>query len=436
MKMALIQNWFKAKDIFLRNITLGAMVLDSDRVWKIVILIICLVLSALFSASETALMSLSKIRVKQMIENREKGANSINKLLSDPSRLLSAILIGNNVVNIGASSLMTSLAIDAFGNTGVGVATGIMTLLILVFGEITPKSLAAKNSEKISVSLSGFIEFVTNLLTPISFVLNIITDFLVKLLGGEVDKKKPFITQEELKTIVNVSYKEGVLEGEEKDMIYNVFDFSDSQVNDVMVPRTEIVAIDVDLPYEEIIKIINKEQYSRIPVYENTIDNIIGILYVKDLLFMDVNKESPFDLRKYIRQPYFTPEYKSIKELFKEMRTNRNHMVVIIDEYGGTEGIVTIEDVVEEIVGDIEDEYDKKIKEIEVIKEDEYLVNGNVRIDTINELIGTHIESKDFDTIAGFVIGIIDRLPEAGEEIEYENIRFIIENIDRNRIKK
>ena len=410
--------------------------MDSDRVWKIVILIICLVLSALFSASETALMSLSKIRVKQMIENREKGANRINKLLSDPSRLLSAILIGNNVVNIGASSLMTSLAIDAFGNTGVGVATGIMTLLILVFGEITPKSLAAKNSEKISVRLSGFIEFVTNLLTPISFVLNIITDFLVKLLGGEVDKKKPFITQEELKTIVNVSYKEGVLEGEEKDMIYNVFDFSDSQVNDVMVPRTEIVAIDVDLPYEEIIKIINKEQYSRIPVYKNTIDNIIGILYVKDLLFLDVNKESPFDLRKYIRQPYFTPEYKSIKELFKEMRTNRNHMVVIIDEYGGTEGIVTIEDVVEEIVGDIEDEYDKKIKEIEVIKEDEYLVNGNVRIDTINELIGTHIESKDFDTIAGFVIGIIDRLPEAGEEIEYENIRFIIENIDRNRIKK
>lgn len=412
------------------------MVLDSDRVWKIVILIICLVLSALFSASETALMSLSKIRVKQMIENREKGANRINKLLSDPSRLLSAILIGNNVVNIGASSLMTSLAIDAFGNTGVGVATGIMTLLILVFGEITPKSLAANNSEKISVRLSGFIEFVTNLLTPISFVLNIITDFLVKLLGGEVDKKKPFITQEELKTIVNVSYKEGVLEGEEKDMIYNVFDFSDSQVNDVMVPRTEIVAIDVDLPYEEIIKIINKEQYSRIPVYENTIDNIIGILYVKDLLFLDVNKESPFDLRKYIRQPYFTPEYKSIKELFKEMRTNRNHMVVIIDEYGGTEGIVTIEDVVEEIVGDIEDEYDKKIKEIEVIKEDEYLVNGNVRIDIINELIGTHIESEDFDTIAGFVIGIIDRLPEAGEEIEYENIRFIIENIDRNRIKK
>jgi len=410
--------------------------LNSDNWWKIVILIICLIFSALFSASETALMSLSKIRVKQMVENKEKGAYRINKLLSEPNKLLSAILIGNNGVNIGASALMTSLAIDAFGNTGVGVATGIMTLLILVFGEITPKSLAAQNSEKISVGLSGFVEFIIILVTPISFLLTKITNFMVKILGGEVDKNKPFITHEELKTIVNVSYKEGILEGEEKDMIYNVFDFSDSQVNDVMVPRTEIVAIDIELPYEEIIDIINKEQYSRIPVYENTIDNIIGILYVKDLLFLNSNKEAVFDLRKYIRQPYFTPEFKSIKELFKEMRINRTHMVVIIDEYGGTEGIVTIEDVVEEIVGDIEDEYDKEIKEMEVIQEDEYLVNGNVRIDAINELIGTHIESEDFDTIAGFVIGIIDRLPELGEEIEYENIKFIVESIDRNRIEK
>lgn len=258
---------------------------------------------------------------------------------------------------------------------------------------------------------------------------------MVKILGGDVDKNQPFITQEELKTIVSVSYKEGILEGEEKDMIHNVFDFSDSLVNDVMVPRTDIVAIDVDLPYEKIIKVINYEQYSRIPVYEDTIDNIIGVLYVKDLLFLEIHKED-FDLRKYIRQPYFTLEFKSIKELFKEMRTNRTHIVIVLDEYGGTEGIVTIEDLVEEIVGDIEDEYDKEIKEIEVIKEDEYLVNGSVKIEVINELIGTHIESDDYDTIAGFVIGIVDRLPESGEVIEYENIKFIIEAIDRNRIEK
>ncbi len=409
--------------------------MDSDSLWKIIILIICLSFSAIFSASETALMSLSKIRVKQMVENNEKGAARINKLLSDPNKLLSAILIGNNVFNIGASSLMTSLAIDAFGNRGVGLATGIMTLLILIFGEITPKSLAAQNSEKVSLRLSGFVQLVIVLVTPISFILTKITNFMVKILGGDVDKNQPFITQEELKTIVSVSYKEGILEGEEKDMIHNVFDFSDSLVNDVMVPRTDIVAIDVDLPYEKIIKVINYEQYSRIPVYEDTIDNIIGVLYVKDLLFLEIHKED-FDLRKYIRQPYFTLEFKSIKELFKEMRTNRTHIVIVLDEYGGTEGIVTIEDLVEEIVGDIEDEYDKEIKEIEVIKEDEYLVNGSVKIEVINELIGTHIESDDYDTIAGFVIGIVDRLPESGEVIEYENIKFIIEAIDRNRIEK
>lgn len=410
--------------------------MDSVGLWKIVTLIMGLALSALFSASETALMSLSKIRIKQMVENKEKGADRINKLLSDPNKLLSAILIGNNLVNIGASSLMTSLAIETFGNTGVGIATGIMTLLILIFGEITPKSLAAQNSEKLSVRLSGFVQFNMILLTPISFVLSKITNFIIKILGGDVDKNQPFITQEELRTIVSVSHKEGVLEGEEKDMIYNVFDFSDSQVNDVMITRTEMLTIDVDLPYEEIIRVISEEQYSRIPVYEDTMDNIIGILYVKDLLFLQGQKEAEFDLRKYIRKPYFTYEFKSTKDLFKEMRANRIHMVIVIDEYGGTEGIVTMEDLVEEIVGDIEDEYDKGINDIEVIKEDEYIVNGNVRIDAINKLIGTHIESEDFDTIAGFVIGLIHKIPELREEIEYENIKFIIESIDRNRIEK
>lgn len=410
--------------------------MDSVALWKVVTLIMGLALSALFSASETALMSLSKIRIKKMVENNEKGADRINKLLSDPNKLLSAILIGNNLVNIGASSLMTSLAIEIFGNTGVGIATGIMTLLILIFGEITPKSLAAQNSEKLSVRLSGFVQFNMILLTPISFVLSKITNFMIKILGGDVDKNQPFITQEELKTIVSVSHKEGVLEGEEKDMIYNVFDFSDSQVNDVMITRTEMLTIDVDLPYEEIIRVISEEQYSRIPVYEDTMDNIIGILYVKDLLFLHGQKETEFDLRKYIRKPHFTYQFKSIKDLFKEMRANRIHMVIVVDEYGGTEGIVTMEDLVEEIVGDIEDEYDKEINDIEVIKEDEYIVKGNVRIDAINQLIGTHIESEDFDTIAGFVIGLIDKIPELREEIEYENIKFIIESIDRNRIEK
>lgn len=410
--------------------------MEYGGLWKLFILIICLCLSALYSAAETALMSLSKIRIKQMVQNKEKGGDRINKLINDSNRLLTTILIGNNLVNIGASALMTSLIIDIYGNRGVGLATGLMTLLILIFGEITPKSLAAQNSEKLSVQLSGFVYFNMLVLTPFSFILTKLTNIIIRILGGDINSNQPFITQEELKTIVSVSHKEGILEGEEKEMIYNVFDFSDSQVNDIMITRTEMAGIDINSSYEEVICIMSEEQYSRIPVYEESLDNIVGILYVKDLLFLDEDRKKDFSLRKYIREPHFTYEFKSIKDLFKEMRTNRIHMVIVIDEYGGTEGIVTMEDLIEEIVGEIEDEYDKEIDDIEVIMEDEYVVSGNLRLEELNKLIGTHIESEDFDTVAGFVIGLIDKIPEAGEEISYENIKFIIEDIDRNRIKK
>ncbi len=403
--------------------------------WKFGLLVVCLCFSAMFSAAETALMSLSKIRVRQMVENEEKGADIIDKLISNPSKLLSAILIGNNVVNIGASSIMTSLAIDFFGSKGVGIATGVMTLLILVFGEITPKSLAVQNSEKISLKISKFIYFLTIVLSPIISVLTFVTNFFVKMLGGDLNIHQPFITQEELKTIVGVSHKEGVLEGEETEMIYNVFDFSDSQVKDVMVTRTEMVALDIDTPYNEIIEVIMEEQYSRIPVYEDTIDNIMGILYAKDLLFLEATEES-FNLREFLREPYFTYEFKMTKQLFKEMRIDRIHMAVVLDEYGGTEGIITIEDLIEEIVGDIEDEYDKEVEEIQVIKEDEYIVLGNVRLEDLNEMVGTNIESEDFDTIGGFIIGILEKLPDVGEIIKFENMTFTVEEVNRNKIEK
>ena len=404
--------------------------------WKIIVFFICLVLSGVFSASETALTSLSKIRIRKLVEDEVRGAKRVESLQNNSSKMLSTILIGNNLVNIGASSLMTSIAIDLWGNMGVGIATGMMTLLILIFAEITPKSLAAQHSEAMSLKLGGFVHFASILLAPIRIVLTKVTNFLVKILGGDVDNNQPFITEDEIKTIVSVSHKEGVLEGEERDMIYNVFEFDDLKAKDVMIPRTEIVTLDVDMSYDEVIEIINAHQFSRIPVYEDTTDNIIGILYTKDLLFLQINKEFSFDLRKYIRKPYFTYEYKPINELFNEMRTLRIHIVIVLDEYGGTEGIVTIEDLIEEIVGDIEDEYDKEIENVEIIKDNEYLVNGSLELDDLNTLLGTDIESDDFDTIAGLVIDIIDRIPQAGEAIEYENFIFIVENIDRNRIEK
>lgn len=403
--------------------------------WKTILLVICLMLSGFFSASETAFMTLSKIRIRKMVEDNVKGAITIEKLVKNPSKLLSAILIGNNAVNVGASALATSLAIDIYGNKGVGIATGVMTLLVLVFGEITPKSMAAQNSEKISLRFAKFVYAITIILNPIIVFLTRLTNLLSKLLGGKVEGNQPFITEEELKTIVSVSHEEGLLEGEERDMIYNVFEFGDSQVRDVMTTRTDMIAVEVDSSYWDVLNIFKQEQFSRIPVYENTTDNIVGILYVKDLLFLEDNKEE-FDLRKYMREPYFTYEFKPTTELFEEMRTNRVHMAIVLDEYGGTEGIVTIEDLIEEIVGDIEDEYDKQIEEIEVIKEDEYLVYGSIRIEEVNEMIGTSIESEDFDSIGGFVMGVLGRLPEAGEAIEYENVKFIAEIVNKNRIEK
>lgn len=409
--------------------------LDPEAMWKFIFLILLLFFSAFFSASETALMTLSKIRIKKMLEDNIKGAETIDKLVKNPSKLLSAILIGNNVVNIGASALATSLAIDYYGSTGVGISTGIMTLLVLIFGEITPKSLAAQNSEKVSLRVAKFIHIVTIILNPIILFLTRITNLLVRLMGGKTDRKQPFITEEELRTIVNVSHEEGVLEVEEKDMIYNVFEFGDSKAKDVMTPRTDMVAIEINSSYEEIIHIFKQEQFSRIPIYESTTDNIVGILHVKDLLFLE-NSKAEFDLKKYMREPYFTYEFKLITELFDEMRTNRIHMVIVLDEYGGTEGLITIEDLIEEIVGDIEDEYDKEVKEIEVIKEDEYLVYGNIKIEDINDMIGTNIESEDFDSIGGFVMGLLGKVPESGETIEHDNIKFIIEYVEKNRIER
>lgn len=410
--------------------------MDSDSTWQLISLVILLLISSFFSASETALMSLNKLRIRHMIDEEVKGAELLGKLLEKPSKLLSAILIGNNVVNIAASALATSIAITYFGNKGVGVATGIMTILVIIFGEITPKSIAASDPEKVSLKVSKPIYFITIILRPLTVVFVALTSKIVGIFGGKAGMGKPHITEEELKTIVDVSHEEGVLEIEERKMIYNVFEFGDSQVKDVMVPRTEMASVDINSSYDEIIEVLKKEQFSRIPVYKDSTDNIIGILHIKKLVFFD-NSNEKFDITKYMVKPYFTYEYKPTTELFEEMRKNRVAMTVVLDEYGGTAGIVTMEDMVEEIVGDIEDEYDNEQNdEIKVIKDDEYIVKGSTKIDEVNEMLGIDIESEDFDSIGGFVIGEVGRFPKKGEFIEYDDVKLIIEEIEKNKIKK
>ncbi len=407
---------------------------DPSSWWLILILLILVCGSAFFSASETALTSLNKIKLRNMAEENVKNADKVQKLIDDPNRLLSSRLIGNNLVNNAAAALTTMIAVSLLGGqSGVGAATMIITIIILIFGEITPKTLASQNAEKVSLAVSNIISVIVVISTPVVKVMNLITNVLIKVLGGNSTEKTPTITEAELKTMVNVSHEEGVLEVDERRMINNVFDFGDLKAKDVMTPRTDMVCVEDTITYDEIVSIFKEERFSRLPVYHESVDNIIGILYVKDIIFID---EQHFKITDYMREPFFTYESKPISELFSEMRGNRIRAAVILDEYGGTSGLVTLEDLVEEIVGDIADEYDEQEKEIEVIKEDEFIVDGSTRLEDVNEMIGLHLASEDFDTIGGYVIGILGSFPDGGEEVETDNIKIVVEEVDKNRIEK
>lgn len=403
---------------------------------QIGLLVILLIGSGFFSASETALMSISRIRIRYMEEDGVKGAKLVSKLLEDSNRLLSSILVGNNIVNIAATSISTSLFINLWGEQGVAAATALMTVLVLIFGEITPKTISANNPEKVAVFVAKPIKIFMTLLKPVVGVFNVITKVIFKILGVDDDGVKPFITEEELKAMVNVSHEEGLLEIEEREIINNVFEFGDMQAKEAMVQRLDMVAIDIEDSYDEIIELFKTEKLSRMPVYEETIDDIIGILNIKDVIFLSDEEIESFDVKKYIREPFFTYEFKKITQLLEEMKKDKSQMAVVVDEYGGTAGLITIEDLVEVIVGDIEDEYDEEDDEIQVISSKEFLVEGSTKISDVNEILDIELESEEFDSIGGYIIGYIKHIPEEEEVIEVDGIKFHIESVDKNRIKK
>lgn len=404
---------------------------------QITILVALLFFSAFFSMSETALMSMSKIRLRHLVENHVKHAKLTQDLLDHPNQLLGTILVGNNLVNIAASAIATSIAIYFWNNKGVGIATFLMTLLILIFGEITPKNIAIDYTEEIVLFIAPIMSVFVKIFSPVVWVLTNFTNGLLHLFGLNKQEKKPLITEEELKTIVEVSSQEGVLESDEKEIIDNIFEYSDMRVKDIMIQRMDIVAVDVSATYEEVVAAFGEKQFSRIPVYEDTIDNIVGVLYAKDLFFIPVEKIKQFDIKKYMREPFYTYEFIKISDFFRRMQGDRIHIAIVLDEYGGVAGIITMEDIIESILGDINDEYDPQDEEdIVCIKEGEYLVNGSVRLEDLNEEIGTHFESEDFESIGGFILGILGRIPRTGEIINYESIRFVIEKVDKSRIMK
>ena len=385
--------------------------MDSGSIFQIIILIILLLLSAFFSSAETALTTVNRIRMRSLAEDGNSRAACVLKVTDDSGKMLSAILIGNNIVNLSASSIATSLALDLWGSVGAGIATGILTLLILIFGEISPKTIAAINAEKISLSYCNIIYWLMKLLTPV-------------------------MTEEELRTIVDVGKETGVIESEEHEMINNVFDFGDAQAKEVMVPRIDMTFANIDCTYDELIEIFKEDKFTRLPVYKDTTDNVIGIINMKDLLLYKDREH--FSIQDIMREPYFTYEHKNTAELFMEMRKSSISLAIVLDEYGATAGLITLEDLLEEIVGEIRDEYDTDEEDpIVKLSDREYLVLGSTNLEDLCEKLDLDFESDDYDTIGGYLIGLLDHLPEKNEIIiTDDDVLLRVEQMDKNRIEK
>ncbi|MBR5566456.1 MAG: HlyC/CorC family transporter [Roseburia sp.] len=410
--------------------------MDTSDIVQLIILFVLLLLSAFFSSAETALMTVNKIRLRSLVENGDTRAERVLKITEDSGKLLSAILIGNNVVNLSASSIATILATKLLGSAGAGIATGILTFLILIFGEISPKTLATIHAEKLSLVYSGPIAFLMKVLTPVIFIINKLAMGFLFLIGVKPSDADTLMTEEELLTIIDVSKEEGVIEDEEHEMINNLFDLGDSQAKEVMVPRIDMVFADVNNTYDELIAIFKDNMFTRLPVYEDNTDNVIGILNMKDILLC-TDKEN-FSIRNLIREPYFTYEHKNTAELFLEMRKSSISLAIVLDEYGATAGLITLEDLLEEIVGEIRDEYDTDEEDpIESLNEREFIVLGSANLDDVCEKLDLNFTSDDYDTIGGYLIGLLDHLPEKNEIIITEDdILLRVEQMDKNRIEK
>ena len=403
---------------------------------QLIILIILIALSAFFSSAETALTTVNLIRIKSLCEEGNKSAMRLQKVRNSSSKMLSTILIGNNIVNISATSLATTLTISIWGNTAVGIATGILTILVLLFGEIILKTWATLNAEKLALIYCYPIDGLMWLLTPVIFVVDRMANFLLRLTGIDPNKKVTTMTENELKTYVDVSHEDGVIESEEREMILNVFDFSDSYAKDIMIPRIDMCMVNVEASYREVFYCFKDTMYSRLPVYENDTDNIIGLITFKD--FFLITKKAEFKVTDILREAYYTYEYKKTADLLMEMRKGAINISIVLDEYGASVGLVTLEDLLEEIVGEIRDEYDDYENEL-LIKIDEqvYLVEGSMKIDDINDSIDTTLDSENYDSIGGLLLESLDRLPHNNEEVTLEDgTKLIATKVTNNRIEK
>ena len=411
--------------------------MDSSVVIQLIILAVLILLSALFSSAETSLTTSNKLKIQSLADQGSKRARILLKISEDSGKMLSAILIGNNLVNNAATALTTSLIIQLFGNSAVGIATGVITLLILIFGEISPKTLATIHSEKMALLYSPLIHFLLKIFTPVIFIVNKLSMGVLFLLRVNPDQKVNTMTEHELRTIVDVSHEDGVIESEEKEMIYNVFDMGDAKAKDIMVPRVHVTFADINSTYDELIEIFREDKFTRLPIYEETTDNVVGTINMKDLLLYNYNDKKEFHVRDILREAYFTYEYKSISELLVEMRQASINIAIVLDEYGETAGLITLEDLLEEIVGEIHDEYDENEEEfVRQINDREYIIEGSMNLDDLNDSLGLNLSSEDYDSLGGFIIEHLDRLPEQGDELTTDDgIRLVVEALQKNRVE-
>ena len=410
--------------------------MDSGDISQLIFLLILLALSAFFSSAETALTTVNRIHMRTLADADSKKAKMVLKITKDSAKMLSAILIGNNIVNLSASSIATTLAISMFGNYGAGIATGIITFLILIFGEVSPKTLSTIKADSISLKIAGIINVLMIVLTPVIFLINKLSLGVLFLFGVKASDGNRVMTEEELRTIVDVGQETGVIEDEERAMIHNVFDFGDAEAKEVMIPRIDMTFVHIDADYNEVLEIYKQDMFTRLPVYEESTDNVVGIINMKDLLLIE-NTDN-FSIRDIMREPYFTYEHKNTSDLFLEMKKSSISLAIVLDEYGVTAGLITLEDLIEEIVGEIRDEYDTdEIDDITRLSDREYLVLGSANLEDVSDELNLHLESDDYDTIGGYCLEKLDHLPERNEIIiTDDDVLLRIEAVDKNRIEK
>ena len=411
--------------------------MDTTAWLELIIIVIALVLAALAASAETSLTSISRVRLRQLVEQKVPQAIVVERLHRNPNAYLSTILIFNTVAIIVASSAATLLALHLYQErVAEWLVSLVLSLVVLVACEITPKTLALQRAEKVALRMARLVAWATWVMRPIVFVLTAITRLILRIMGAKAQVRGPFVTEEELKMLVSVGEEEGVLEEEEREMIHGIFEMGDMRVREVMVPRTDLVAIEVNEPVEKAVDLVTKHGHTRIPVYEGNLDHIVGVLYAKDLLRAVVRGEKK-SLRDIARKPYFTPESNKVQDVLRDLRKNRVHMAIVVDEYGGTAGAVTIEDILEEIVGPIQDEYDiGEEDEIQFISPNEVILDGRVSVDDVNELLKLNIAADDYDTIGGYVLNQLGAAPKVGATLKLGNAELRVEAVQGTRIKK